>query len=84
MWCYESLDLHRRARAHAHAAVVVSSWAKGVRCGAGPLSSIGRTERASDILMLVQQSLHTEATSTVSDKAVKLDEASGVSASVLT
>ena len=83
MWCYESLDLHGRARAHAHVTVVVSSWAKAVRCGAGPLFSIGRNERASDILMLVRQSLHPEATPTVSDKAVKLDEASG-SASVIT
>ena len=84
MWCYESLDLRRRARAHAHVTVVVSSWAKAVRCGAGPLSSIARNERASDILMLVRQSLQPEATPTVSDKAVELDEASGVSASVIT
>jgi len=84
VWCYESLDLRCRARAHAHATVVVSSWAKAVRCGAGPLSSIGRNERASDILMLVRQSLHPEATPTVNDRAVKLDEASGVSASVIT
>jgi hypothetical protein len=34
--------------------------------------------------MLVRQSLHPEATPTVNDKAVKLDEASGVSAPVIT